>query len=538
MKHDELGTLNLEAAPAGPCSEQAIQEQLNRILDHHEFQATEKLRHFLRFIVEETLAGRSRQLKGFTIATEVYGRDETFDPEHDPVVRIQAGRLRRALERYYLVAGGDDPVYISIPKGAYVPVFTRVTPASSPGAAAQADVYATGGVRQWPSVLICPFRNMTGDAELTHLGPGLATELCIELSRYQEIRVMMLREGLYGGRSVDSYPLFTIDGNIRADQTTVKVTVQLFESGSGEQLWVESFTSGTDLHDMIAFEEHAANIIAAQVASNHGIITRKLSPKSRLKPISDLTTYQAILKGYAYDQAISTASYLEALKALRSALDKDPQCGVCAGMLAFLYADNIAFEFLDLDQTPFVEAVILAQQGVLLEPNNQLNRLALAMLRMLDNELDLAMSEVESALALNPNSLMYMELIGYFISLLGEWDRGTELIRTAIRLNPFHRINTRYAIWTDCIRRQDYVAAWEETEMLLGTGDFWAPLSRATTAGLLGRLDEGKAAVAELLTLKPEFRERGRILIGHGIKFEDITSRLEEGLANCGLKIK
>ena len=74
--------------------------------------------------------------------------------------------------------------------------------------------------------------------------------------------------------------------------------------------------------------------------------------------------------------------------------------------------------------------------------------------------------------------------------------------------------------------------------MLLGTGDFWAPLSRATTAGLLGRLDEGKAAVAELLTLKPEFRERGRILIGHGIKFEDITSRLEEGLANCGLKIK
>jgi hypothetical protein len=64
------------------------------------------MRDFLRFVVEETLAGNARQLKGFTIAREVFGRDEDFDAALDPVVRIQAGWLRRAIERYYLVVGG------------------------------------------------------------------------------------------------------------------------------------------------------------------------------------------------------------------------------------------------------------------------------------------------------------------------------------------------------------------------------------------------------------------------------------------------
>ena len=108
----------------GPSAE-AIRAQLERILGHPEFHATEKMRDFLRFVVEQTLAGNDRQLKGFTIATEVFGRDEDFDAAQDPVVRIQAGRLRRAMERYYLVAGGRDPVHIDIPKGGYVPVFSE-----------------------------------------------------------------------------------------------------------------------------------------------------------------------------------------------------------------------------------------------------------------------------------------------------------------------------------------------------------------------------------------------------------------------------
>ena len=96
-------------------SDEEIRAQLYRILEHPEFKATARMREFLQFVVEQSLAGHARRLKGFTIAKEVFGRDESFDAAHDPVVRIQAGRLRRAIERYYLVAGGNDPIQIDIP---------------------------------------------------------------------------------------------------------------------------------------------------------------------------------------------------------------------------------------------------------------------------------------------------------------------------------------------------------------------------------------------------------------------------------------
>ena len=103
-------------SPSAEIAPGAILEQLDRICASREFHATPRMRAFLRFCVEEALAGRSDQLKGYTIAMQVFDRGEDFDPAQDPVVRIQAGRLRRALERYYLVAGGQDPVVIDIPK--------------------------------------------------------------------------------------------------------------------------------------------------------------------------------------------------------------------------------------------------------------------------------------------------------------------------------------------------------------------------------------------------------------------------------------
>ena len=106
-----------------PASPSEIRAELARVVESPEFSVTERVRAFLRYVVEETLSGRADRIKAYSIAIEVFERDEAFTPD-DPVVRIEAGRLRRALERYYLVAGQTDPVQIDIPKGGYVPVFT------------------------------------------------------------------------------------------------------------------------------------------------------------------------------------------------------------------------------------------------------------------------------------------------------------------------------------------------------------------------------------------------------------------------------
>lgn len=100
-----------------------IEDALNRVLASRGFRGSARKRRFLKFVVDETQAGHADRIKAFTIAMDVFDRDASFDPMLDPVVRIQAGRIRRCLEQYYLTEGAADPVQITIPKGGYVPRF-------------------------------------------------------------------------------------------------------------------------------------------------------------------------------------------------------------------------------------------------------------------------------------------------------------------------------------------------------------------------------------------------------------------------------
>jgi adenylate cyclase len=127
-----VGVSNLEGIPSG-----LIQAQLERIIASGAFDASRRNQAFLRFIVEETLAGRADRIKAYTIGTSVLGRDEAFDPQSDPIVRIEASRLRRSLERYYLMAGQDDPIRIDIPKWGYIPSFRRLQPVPEDAAPAR-----------------------------------------------------------------------------------------------------------------------------------------------------------------------------------------------------------------------------------------------------------------------------------------------------------------------------------------------------------------------------------------------------------------
>lgn len=102
---------------------QLIQDALGRVLSSREIVNSERKKRFLKFIVQETLAGNAEKIKAYTIAVDVFNRDSSFDPVSDPVVRIEAGRLRRCLEHYYLTEGATDQLRITIPKGSYVPQF-------------------------------------------------------------------------------------------------------------------------------------------------------------------------------------------------------------------------------------------------------------------------------------------------------------------------------------------------------------------------------------------------------------------------------
>src|SRR3954453_9688124 len=104
-------------------SPQLVQDELQRVVVSRDFMPSKRKRRFLKYVVQETLAGRADRIKAYTIAVDAFDRDPSFDPLADPVVRIEAGRLRRCLEHYYLAEGAADRIRITISKGGYVPHF-------------------------------------------------------------------------------------------------------------------------------------------------------------------------------------------------------------------------------------------------------------------------------------------------------------------------------------------------------------------------------------------------------------------------------
>ena len=99
----------------------AVREQLERILHSAPFLQSQRRQRFLEYIVNETLAGRGERLKGYNIALAVFDRPQHFDPAVDPIVRIEAARLRDKLREYYEADGRSDAVRIDLPKGSYTP---------------------------------------------------------------------------------------------------------------------------------------------------------------------------------------------------------------------------------------------------------------------------------------------------------------------------------------------------------------------------------------------------------------------------------
>jgi hypothetical protein len=157
MGTPHIGGTTEEPVPA------LVRAELDRILASELFARTERLSAFLRFIVEQSLSGQGHTLKEQVIAIELYGKGADFNTAADPIVRVDARRLRDRLREYYASAPAG-PVTISVPKGSYTPVFARKAraPLTCPtGAARYRRLIATKYIH--PSRLQPKARGVTGD---------------------------------------------------------------------------------------------------------------------------------------------------------------------------------------------------------------------------------------------------------------------------------------------------------------------------------------------------------------------------------------
>ncbi|MGH9647690.1 MAG: hypothetical protein ACRD4E_12845 [Bryobacteraceae bacterium] len=275
--------------------EEQVRAALDRVLAAPEFVNATRLSRFLRFAVEKALAGGGTELKEYLLGVEVFDRGQDFDPRLDPIVRVEAGRLRGKLQEYYESGGQGDPVRIVFRKGSYAPSFETATPATTqsihpaktPRAkwiAMAALVIAVAGsalylIRSGTSagaeaVTIAAIPSSdSGNAEFAD---GLVEELSMELSKNPGIRVIawpVVAEyrtrtgnlaGIASGRIANDLGVEAVlEVSVRQDQDQRRIAALLINPERGWKEWAGEYERGTG--DSFAVQRELARAIAEEV---------------------------------------------------------------------------------------------------------------------------------------------------------------------------------------------------------------------------------------------------------------------------------
>jgi adenylate cyclase len=317
-------------------SDQEVRASLETLLNSKAFNASSRNRRFLAYVVDETLANRGDRIKAYSIAITAFDRADDFDPITDPIVRIEAARLRRSLEHYYLTAGQHDRIRIDIPKGAYVATFgyreVAHAPTSQPAGAAGETVEskkaearpqlgpelpsATSRRRPGRTRLILPIAAVLAAVSLAlymayddvyeyryaaapdvgqsiridqiqvdphnagqfTLARGLTYELVSKLVSHNQFLVYAPDIlATLPAHSLSTRPDYVLSGFAQSDGIIVRITVQLTDWRSGRVIWGSNFgvdMSGTEGFD---FQVKASEKIV-------GAILRQVDPARMVEP--------------------------------------------------------------------------------------------------------------------------------------------------------------------------------------------------------------------------------------------------------------
>jgi adenylate cyclase len=504
--------------------EQAVRSHLERVLHSPHFDGSTRSREFLRYVVEEVLAGRGAYLKQAAIAVEVFGRKADFDAVIDPIVRVQAGRLRRSLERYYLLSGDADSMRIELTKGSYSPVFVET---SMP---AQTSSRATS-VQEWPTVVVFPFAVQSGaDAAAA---TSLREELTAELCRHGIVHVARQRDP---GTSGYQHARFELHGFTLPSDASPVFACRLVDCATGQQVWADEFHTEPRASRWSGNAAEIGRVIAARIGAEHGAIARLLAGEHAARGFPPGDNFSAIARCQHFMFSHQVGALLPAIESLQQLTSRAPEIELGWTSLARLYLMNHSFELSSMF-TPVEIAIGCANQSVLLEPASARTRCLIAKALLIKGELAAARREVDHALRLNSDSLAHREEIGWLMALTGDWDAGVALMHDALARNPYCQPCVSHGLWADAMRRRDFDAAYAAALEYRDPNFFWRELMLASSLGQLGRLEEAGASGLELMRAKPQFHHRGRRLVAHFIKSDELRVLIIEGLQKAGVAV-
>lgn len=575
-------------------AEDEVRAALERVLASASFRASPQLGAFLRFVVDAVLGGRRANLKGYTIAVEALGRDPRFNPQIDPIVRVEATRLRRALERHYAAEGGDDPVIIALPRGTYAPVFTRRTADSStapaspsprpprlpslarPAAGAVLRVLVfvaliaavvAGRVATQPDGALAN-ADVTGstdpDSASTSARPGngmpilevealrvlgvpgqgdiapdsLTEKIKDAFARFDTINVASQSppsEGLGTGTAAPgSRADYRLSGSVEYGEHGAALRFQLIDAREGTIAWSRRLTA--ERGDPSAAEGRAVVALTDALLQSYGVIRARDHAKQLASPAGD-PRYRCVLDAAESLRSFQPADHERARDCLEHLTAAEPSFAIGFEFLAAMYYREYA---LDLggrrdDRTTLDLALRAARRALELNPESGRAYQMLFVVLFARGDLTAAFAAGEKAMALNRYDTTAIAEYGGRLILTGEAARGMAMLQRAGESGGLRPGWQHFYAFLGHYLDGDMKEAAAQADQITADGYPLGLVARAITAKAGGDANLAHELVARLLDLAPGWRKDARGELARSIRCPATLERLLQDLAAAGL---
>lgn len=520
-------------------NEGEVREQVDRIVSSPSFLPSRRLIDFLQYVTNKALAGEASAIKQYTIGVEVYKRNADFDPKTNPLVRIEARRLRRVLQRYYNTQGKRDRILIEIPRGTYAPLFSWSNQSGKD--AAPADDIKSRDRRNIdpPVVAVFPFK-YEGDDQHEYLADGLAEALTIGFSQFPELRIMAYcTTAQFKNRLNDLQEIaasfaidFALSGVLRIIGDSLRVSVHLFDVGTGEQLWSYQYNDLLAPENLFKIEDTILKNVLGQVADEYGIILRHMT-KHVDHQVSVPSSFEAILRGYHYQLCLTPEAFRETRLALENASQAEPDGATIWAMLSQLYLDAVVFGYEEIPDAIQL-GIEFATRAVAIDTGNQFAHHARAYAGLIEHDREVIINSADRMLSINPNSAAMVAMAGFWLCLAGRYEQGMEWFSQGIELNPLYPSWLHAAPFFYYLHQRDFENALQQANAFGLPDFFWGPLMRTSALGLSGRIDEAKKSFACLLDLKPDFPQNSQKYIEFFTLDNNLADMINQGLKKSG----
>jgi TolB-like protein/class 3 adenylate cyclase len=388
-----------------------------------------------------------------------------------------------------------------------------------------------------PSIAVLPFDNMSGDTKQDYFSDGLTEQIISALSRVRNLFVIARRSTYtYKGKPVKVQQVaeelgarYVLEGSVRKAEDRLRITAQLVDALTGHHLWSESYDG--DLKDIFALQDEITMevVTAMRVKLTDGDQARLYT-----KGTKNLKAYLKHLEGIEQFLLVNKEASFRAKQLFEEAIALDPEYGAAYGFLGSCHLTDVFFAWSKSRPKSIKKAFELAQKALSLDDSLSRPYVTISRIYLLQSEYEKAIAEAQQAVEINPNVDWTNFNLGWILRCAGRPEEGIPLMEKAIRLDPIPnltRFDTLGRGYFLSGRYEEAIAAYK-TVVKIDPDYPDAHVGLAATYAILGREEEARTEVAEILRIEPSFtikKYEKRMLFQIGLEPEI------EGLRKAGL---